>query len=91
MRGAAPARQPLRRRYGRVALRVAAALAIGVGVGHGAARLVQGSAPDVAVAEAPEAAVAQALGFPVMEGSAPTGLAEAVLGVEASFEEEGSS
>jgi anti-sigma factor RsiW len=78
------------RRQARAALRVAAALAIGAGIGHGAARLAPRGASEGVVAATDEDAVAQALGVAVLEGGAPAGLAEAVLGVEPPSEQEGS-
>jgi len=71
----------------RVALRLAAAVAIGAGVGHAVARLAR--APSDLAAEPDPADVAHSLRLAAFDQGTPTGLAEAVLGIEDSTDEEG--
>ncbi len=71
----------------RVALRLAAAVAVGAGVGHAAARLAR--SPSELAAEPDPADVAHSLRLAALEQGTPTGLAEAVLGIEDSTDEEG--
>ena len=77
-----------RRRRLVAALRIAAAVALGAGAGHLAARAVRARAGREAAVEAREAVVAEALRLTVLEQAAPAGVADAVLGVEPTGEEE---